>query len=86
MHIASPFKTIINPIILPQAYYFERDDVALPGFYKFFKKSSDEEREHAEKFMKYQNQRGGRIVFQNITVSLLIYLILQNIFFVISNV
>ncbi|WAR26039.1 FRIS-like protein [Mya arenaria] len=48
------------------AYYFDRDDVALKGFSNFFKKSSDEEREHAEKFMKYQNQRGGRIVLQPI--------------------
>jgi len=48
------------------AMYFDRDDVALPGFSKYFKKNSDEEREHAEKFMKYQNQRGGRIVLQNI--------------------
>merc|ERR1712112_210773 len=48
------------------AFYFERDDVALPGFAKFFKKSSDEEREHAEKFMAYQNKRGGRIVLQDI--------------------
>merc|ERR1712121_388202 len=47
------------------AYYFDRDDVALPGFSKFFKKSSDEEREHAEKLMKYQNKRGGRIVLQD---------------------
>uniref|UniRef100_A0A8W8JW36 Ferritin n=1 Tax=Magallana gigas TaxID=29159 RepID=A0A8W8JW36_MAGGI len=37
------------------AYYFDRDDVALPGFSKFFKNSSDEEREHAEKLMKYQS-------------------------------
>lgn len=48
------------------SFYFERDDVALPGFAKFFKKSSDEEREHAEKLMKHQNQRGGRIVLQAI--------------------
>lgn len=48
------------------AWYFDRDDVALPGFHKFFKKSSEEEREHAEKFMKFQNARGGRIVLQNI--------------------
>lgn len=48
------------------SFYFDRDDVALPGFAKFFKKASDEEREHAEKFMKQQNQRGGRIVLQNI--------------------
>lgn len=46
------------------AYHFDRDDVALPGFHKFFKKSSDEEREHAEKLMKYQNKRGGRVVLK----------------------
>jgi ferritin heavy chain len=48
------------------AYYFDRDDVALKGFSKYFGKASSEEREHAEKLMKYQNQRGGRIVLQNI--------------------
>lgn len=48
------------------SFYFDRDDVALPGFAKFFKKASEEEREHAEKLMKYQNQRGGRIVLQAI--------------------
>nr|ABH10672.1 ferritin [Haliotis discus hannai] len=47
-------------------FYFERDDVALPGFSKYFKKASEEEREHAEKLMKYQNTRGGRIVLQDI--------------------
>lgn len=40
--------------------------MALPGFHKFFKKSSEEEREHAEKLMKYQNMRGGRIILQDI--------------------
>jgi len=48
------------------AWYYDRDDVALPGFHKFFKKSSEEERGHAEKFMKFQNARGGRIVLQSI--------------------
>lgn len=48
------------------AWYFDRDDVALPGFHKYFKKASDEEREHAEKLMKYQNQRGGRIVLHDV--------------------
>lgn len=48
------------------AFYFDRDDVALKGFSDFFKKSSEEEREHAEKLMKYQNKRGGRIMLQNI--------------------
>ncbi|XP_056309646.1 ferritin, middle subunit-like [Danio aesculapii] len=48
------------------AHYFKRDDVALPGFAKFFNKNSEEEREHAEKFMEFQNKRGGRIVLQDI--------------------
>lgn len=48
------------------ACYFARDDVALEGFHDYFKKASDEEREHAEKLMKYQNRRGGRVVLQNI--------------------
>ncbi|CAB4039221.1 Soma ferritin [Paramuricea clavata] len=48
------------------AYHFDRDDVALAGFHKYFKKASHEEREHAEKFMKYQNLRGGRIVLKDI--------------------
>jgi len=48
------------------SFHFQRDDVALPGYAKFYKKASDEEREHAEKLMKYQNSRGGRLVFQSI--------------------
>ncbi|KAG5022769.1 hypothetical protein JHK82_018676 [Glycine max] len=46
--------------------YFDRDNVALKGFAKFFKESSEEEREHAEKLMKYQNTRGGRVVLHAI--------------------
>jgi len=53
-------------VYLSMAYHFDRDDVALAGFHKFFKEQSDEERKHAEKLMKYQNQRGGRIVLQEI--------------------
>jgi len=48
------------------AFYFDRDDVALPGFAKFFRNNSNEEREHAEKLMAFQNKRGGRIVLQDI--------------------
>jgi len=47
-------------------FYFERDDVALKGFAKFFKEQSVEERGHAEKLMEYQNTRGGRIVLQDV--------------------
>ena len=53
-------------VYMSMAFHFDRDDVALEGFHKFFKKSSDEEREHAQMFMKYQNQRGGRIVLQDV--------------------
>ncbi|KAI4353447.1 hypothetical protein L6164_002396 [Bauhinia variegata] len=46
--------------------YFDRDNVALKGLAKFFKESSEEEREHAEKLMKFQNIRGGRVVLHPI--------------------
>uniref|UniRef100_A0A914DD86 Ferritin n=1 Tax=Acrobeloides nanus TaxID=290746 RepID=A0A914DD86_9BILA len=54
-------------VYLSMAFYFDRDDVALPNISKFFKKQSEEEHEHATTLMKYQNTRGGRIVLQNIT-------------------
>nr|GMD90705.1 ferritin-3, chloroplastic-like [Ipomoea batatas] len=46
--------------------YFDRDNVALKGLAKFFKESSEEEREHAEKLMKYQNIRGGKVKLHSI--------------------
>ena len=51
-----------------QSYYFDRDDKALPNLAKFFRSQSKEEREHAEKLMALQNQRGGRIFLQDIRV------------------
>ncbi|CAG9804258.1 unnamed protein product [Chironomus riparius] len=53
-------------VYLSMAYYFDRDDVALPGMHWYFKHSSDEEREHAMKLLKYLNKRGGRIILQDI--------------------
>nr|BAK09173.1 ferritin [Tamarix androssowii] len=50
--------------------YFDRDNVALKGLAKFFKESSLEEREHAEKLMEYQNKRGGRVKLQSIVMPL----------------
>ena len=52
-----------------QAFYFSRDDVALRGFAHFFKENSNEEREHADKLLSFQNKRGGRILLQDIKVS-----------------
>ncbi|GMY25591.1 ferritin-3, chloroplastic [Fagus crenata] len=46
--------------------YFDRDNIALKGLAKFFKESSEEEREHAEKLIKYQNIRGGKVILHSI--------------------
>uniref|UniRef100_A0A8C6AWT1 Ferritin n=1 Tax=Monodon monoceros TaxID=40151 RepID=A0A8C6AWT1_MONMO len=62
----------INPelyaayVYLSMSYYFDRDDVALKNFAKYFLPQSCEEREHAENLMKLQNQRGGRIFLRDI--------------------
>ncbi|KAM9860789.1 ferritin, heavy subunit [Aulostomus maculatus] len=53
-------------VYLSMSYYFDRDDKALPNFAKFFREQSLEEREHAEKLMKLQNMRGGRIFLQDV--------------------
>ncbi|XP_012288156.1 soma ferritin [Orussus abietinus] len=53
-------------VYLSMAYHFDRCDVALQGLHKYFKSASDEEREHAMKFMTYQNKRGGSIVLTDI--------------------
>lgn len=45
---------------LTMAAYFDRADVALPGFKAWAEKQSEEEREHAQKFIEYLNLRGGR--------------------------
>ncbi|KAK7276422.1 hypothetical protein RIF29_17561 [Crotalaria pallida] len=50
--------------------YFDRDNVALKGLAKFFKESSAEERNHAEKLMDYQNKRGGKVKLQSIVMPL----------------
>ncbi|MEW5313265.1 MAG: hypothetical protein WDW38_004849 [Sanguina aurantia] len=46
--------------------YFDRDNVGLRGIAKYFKDASEEEREHAELLMEYQNKRGGRVQLQSI--------------------
>ncbi|XP_067830506.1 ferritin heavy chain-like [Heptranchias perlo] len=53
-------------VYLSMSYYFDRDDVALRNFAKFYMEQSVEEQEHAEKLMKFQNRRGGRIILWDI--------------------
>ncbi|XP_020828907.1 ferritin heavy chain A-like [Phascolarctos cinereus] len=55
-----------NYVYLSGAYFFDRDDVALHHFKTFSKNQSDEKLEHAQKFLKYLNKRGGHIVLQDI--------------------
>lgn len=47
--------------------YFNRDNVALPGFRDFFRAASDEERVHAQQLKDYQATRGGRVKLGTIT-------------------
>ncbi|XP_064234100.1 ferritin heavy chain-like [Aotus nancymaae] len=56
----------VSCVYLPMSYYFDRDDVALKNFVKYFLQQTHEEREHAEKLRTLQNQRGGRIFLQDI--------------------
>ncbi|KAM8906751.1 ferritin heavy chain-like [Lycaon pictus] len=53
-------------VSLSVSYRLDRDDVALKNFAEYFLHQSHEEREHAEKLMKLQNQRGGRTFLQDI--------------------
>lgn len=39
---------------------------ALPGLEKFFRESAEEEREHAQKLINYQNRRGGKVVLETL--------------------
>ncbi|XP_068227004.1 ferritin, heavy subunit-like [Palaemon carinicauda] len=48
-------------------HHFARDDIALPGFAKYFGKASKIANDHAEMLMKYLNKRGGRLELQNIS-------------------
>ncbi|KAM7330073.1 hypothetical protein ACRRTK_011686 [Alexandromys fortis] len=53
-------------VYLSMSCYFDRDAVALRNFAKYFLHQSHEKREHAEKLIKLQNERGGPIFLQDI--------------------
>ncbi|XP_072099762.1 ferritin, heavy subunit-like [Mobula birostris] len=46
--------------------YVDRDDISVHHFSKFFSKQSYEEQQCAERWMEFQNLRGGRIVLEGI--------------------
>ncbi|KAM5291039.1 ferritin heavy chain-like [Glossophaga mutica] len=49
------------------AFYFDREDVALKHFSQLFLQRSNKEKEHAERLLWLQNQRGGRIHLRDIS-------------------
>ncbi|KAF6077522.1 hypothetical protein HJG60_005311 [Phyllostomus discolor] len=51
---------------LSLGFYFDRDDVALQGVGHFFRELAEEKREGSERLLKLQNQRGGRILLQDV--------------------
>ncbi|XP_043081539.1 ferritin, lower subunit-like [Puntigrus tetrazona] len=59
-------KLTASYVYLSLGMYFDRDDVALPNFSKFFLERSQKERDQVEHLLEYQNKRGGRIVLQTI--------------------
>uniref|UniRef100_A0A8C0T656 Ferritin n=1 Tax=Canis lupus familiaris TaxID=9615 RepID=A0A8C0T656_CANLF len=59
MHLRAPTLPL-------SGFYFDRDDVALEGVGHFFRELAEEKREGAERFLKMQNQRGGRALFQDV--------------------
>lgn len=59
-------KLTASYVYLSLGMYFDRDDVALPNFSKFFLERSRKERDQAESLLEYQNTRGGRIILQTI--------------------
>nr|XP_056719211.1 ferritin heavy chain A-like [Euleptes europaea] len=53
-------------VYLSMSSYFDRDDVALRHVAEFFRSQSHEEREHADKLLRFQSQRGGRVLLQDL--------------------
>ena len=48
--LVAPHHFSLRCYLLPciQAMHFDRDDIHLPGFHKFFKESAEEEMKHAQ--------------------------------------
>lgn len=51
---------------LRMSRFFQKYDETRPGFAKFFRDAANEEMEHAEMFMQYQQMRGGDVVMWEI--------------------
>jgi ferritin heavy chain len=56
----------VGHILKSMAYYFDRHDVALPGFSCFFYRELKRGRFLAKRMIRYMNKRGGKFVFDEI--------------------
>ncbi|KAK2094477.1 hypothetical protein P7K49_028215 [Saguinus oedipus] len=71
-HVEAAIKRLVNAYLqasytfLSLGYYFDGDDVALEGMSHFFRELAEEKWEGYKRLLKMQNQRGGRILFQDI--------------------
>ncbi|PIA37508.1 hypothetical protein AQUCO_03000231v1 [Aquilegia coerulea] len=77
--VFEPFEEVKNELFmvptvpqqsLARQLYTDESEAAINEQIKFFKEASEEERGHAEKFMEYQNKRGGRVKLQSIVMPL----------------
>ncbi|XP_048473654.1 ferritin heavy chain B-like isoform X2 [Rhincodon typus] len=59
-------KYYTSYVYLAMSFYFERDDVALESFAKYFHELSELLRKNAEELINYQKLRGGRVQLENI--------------------
>ncbi|CAO3664230.1 unnamed protein product [Umbelopsis ramanniana] len=53
-----------SQVYLSMAAWAQHTTVALPGLEKYFRESAEEEREHAQHLIDYQNMRGGRVILR----------------------
>uniref|UniRef100_A0A8C0QYA2 Ferritin n=1 Tax=Canis lupus dingo TaxID=286419 RepID=A0A8C0QYA2_CANLU len=65
MHLQAPNRCATQGSL---GFYFDRDGAALEGGGHFFRELAEEKREGegAGRFLKMQNQRGGRALFQDV--------------------
>ncbi|KAK8643414.1 hypothetical protein V6N13_012713 [Hibiscus sabdariffa] len=77
--IFEPFKEVkkeldlvptVPQVSLARQKFTDECEASINEQIKFFKESSSEEREHAEKLMEYQNKRGGKVKLQSILMPL----------------
>jgi len=57
-----------NKVLFQQSNIFLKHDLYYPKAAKYFREKANEELQHAEKFIEYQNRRGGKFDIGSVTV------------------